>query len=315
MPPSDTFFTQAPHWHWLVVFYFFFGGLAGGSFFLAAMIDLFGHEIDRPLARLAYYTAFLMIIPAAPLLILDLNRPERFWHMLIQANNAPMPILKWWSPMSIGSWALMLFSGVAFLAVVGSLAQEGRLPAPFRALRHGIPKIILAIIGGLTGFFIASYTGVLLAVSNRPVWADTNLIGLLFLVSAASTSAALLLLLAGWRRRHVAPESISWLKRMDTYSLGLEFVVLVLLIISLGAVARAWLNLWGLLLIGGVMLLGVLVPLALHWRPRMLGARSMMTAALLVLAGGFLLRTVIVMSAEGIPQVTARPIEISERVR
>jgi hypothetical protein len=28
--PSSTWFTTAPHWKWLIVFYFFFGGLAGG---------------------------------------------------------------------------------------------------------------------------------------------------------------------------------------------------------------------------------------------------------------------------------------------
>ena len=33
-------------------------------------------------------------------------------------------------------------------------------------------------------------------MTNRPIWADTTLLGLIFLISAASTSAALLILLA-----------------------------------------------------------------------------------------------------------------------
>ena len=38
--PSSTYFTVAPDWGWLIVFYFFFGGLAGGCYFLGALIDL-----------------------------------------------------------------------------------------------------------------------------------------------------------------------------------------------------------------------------------------------------------------------------------
>jgi formate-dependent nitrite reductase membrane component NrfD len=54
MSPAEwpsTLFTDAPHWRWLIVFYFFVGGLAGGSYFLAVLIDLFGSREDRPLAR------------------------------------------------------------------------------------------------------------------------------------------------------------------------------------------------------------------------------------------------------------------------
>ena len=36
---SDTFFTAPPHWQWLVILYFFFGGLAGGSYLIAVVAD------------------------------------------------------------------------------------------------------------------------------------------------------------------------------------------------------------------------------------------------------------------------------------
>ncbi len=304
MPPSDTFFTQGPHWDWLIVFYFFFGGLAAGSFFLAAMVDLFGTTVDRPLARLGYITAFIALLPAAPLLIIDLNRPERFWHMLIQANRLPLPILKWWSPMSAGSWAIFLFGFVAFLMVLGALAEAQVIRwAPLRGLRHPVVRAILATLGGVTAFFVASYTGVLLSVTNRPVWADSNLLGLLFLVSAASTSAALLLLLTRWRGR-VAPESVRWLRQMDLWTLWLELFVLALFLLSLGSVVQVWWSVWGLLLLV-VVLGGILLPVLLHGRPALLGNLSTPLAAILVLVGGFLLRAVIVLSSESIEGATA----------
>lgn len=301
--PSDTYFTAPPEWHWLVVLYFFIGGIAGGSYVIAALLDLFGEEIDRPLARLGYLVAFPAVVLCGPLLIWDLNRPERFWHMLIQANRIPLPMFKYWSPMSFGSWILTVFGAFAFLAFVGALAEAGRLPAPLRVLRRNPLKPVIAVGGGLFGFFLAGYTGMLLSVTNRPIWADTNLLGLLFLVSGASTAAALLLLLGRSRRAGTAPESLHWLARMEDWVTVLELVVLVLVVLSLGSVAQEWLSAWGLLLLVGVVLIGLLIPLALHQRPQLLGRMSGMSvpaAAVLALVGGFILRAVVVLSSEGV---------------
>jgi formate-dependent nitrite reductase membrane component NrfD len=54
------------------------------------------------------------------------------------------------------------------------------------------------------------------------------------------------------------------------------------------------------LLAVGVVLVGILIPLALHWRPRLLGSLSAPTAAVLVLVGGFILRVVVVLSSESV---------------
>src|SRR5215472_12302484 len=71
--PSSTFFSAPPDWGWLIVLYFFFGGLAGGCYFLAALIDLVGRPEDRPLARLGYYIAFPCVILSGLLLTVDLG--------------------------------------------------------------------------------------------------------------------------------------------------------------------------------------------------------------------------------------------------
>jgi formate-dependent nitrite reductase membrane component NrfD len=296
---SDTFFTAAPHWRWLIVLYFFVGGIAGGSFFLAALLDLFGASRDRPTVRAGYYVAFVGAVLSGVLLTWDLNRPERFWHMLIQSERG-IPMFKYWSPMSVGSWALLLFGGVAFLASLGALHEAGRIRwAPLRMLHRGVLRAIIAGFGGVLGFFLAGYTGVLLSVTNRPIWADTHWLGVLFLLSGASTAAALLILL-GLRRGGWTTDTLHWLSRMDSGTLVLELVVLMTLAISLGPVLRLWLNAWGVLLIVGVVLVGMLLPLVLHWRPRLLGSLSRPAGALCVLAGGFLLRVVMVLSSEGV---------------
>jgi len=297
--PSSTFFSAPPDWGWLIVWYFYFGGLAGGCYFLAVLIDFFGRREDRALARLGYYIAFPCLLISGLLLTLDLGRPERFWHMLIESNTF-RPMLKLWSPMSVGSWALMIFGIFSLLSFLSALAEDGRLQRPAaRALRPpGMLGSIIAVIGGLFGFYVAGYTGVLLAVTNRPIWSDTPLLGMLFVVSAASISAALMILLAQKSGR--ATPGLNALHRLDTWVVALELVVLIAVMISLGPVFRAWLNAWGVLLFFGVIVLGMLLPLALNWRKQWFGDLNVTAAAASVLVGGFILRLVIVFSAQGV---------------
>jgi len=297
--PSSTFFTAPPEWGWLVVLYFFVGGLAGGCYFLAVLIDFFGRATDRPLARLGYYISFPCIVLSGILLTLDLRRPERFWHMLIDSNTF-RPMFKYWSPMSVGSWVLTIFGLFSLIAFVSALSEEGRLEWPRARLWRPPAPIgtFLAVIGGLLGFFVAGYTGVLLGVTNRPIWSDTPLLGMLFVISAASISASLMLLLA--ERSRLTVSGVVALHRFDAWVVLLELIVVVALMISLGPVFRAWLNAWGVLLVVGVIVIGMLLPLALFWRRDLLGERNLVGTAALVLIGGFLLRLVIVFSAQGV---------------
>lgn len=294
----STLFTEAPDWRWLIVFYFFLGGIAGGAYFLAALVDFFGRPTDRPLARLGYLIAFPLVIVCGVLLIVDLSRPERFWHMLIQVNTL-RPMVKSYSPMSLGSWAVLLFGAFSFLSFLGALAERdgSRWPA-LRVFRGpGILGVIITVLGGIFGLFLAGYTGILLSVTNRPIWADTTLLGLTFLISGASTAAALLILL-GWRRRATLT-GLRALERFDGWMLLFELVALIALVLSLGEIARIWLGLWGGLLLVGVVGLGIVVPLLVLWRPRAFGSASGPVAAVLVLIGGFLLRVVVILSSEG----------------
>src|SRR2546422_4402765 len=244
---SSTFFTTSPHWRWLILAYFFLGGLAGGSYFLGTLLDLFGKGRDRRLVHLGYLVAFPLVCVCGLVLTVDLGRPARFWHMLVQSETF-RPILKMYSPMSTGAWALLLFGGCAFLSFVAVLAERGWLGWPL--LRQLSPAALVGrlvtVIGALLGFYVAGYTGVLLAVTNRPIWADTTLLGLIFLISAASTSAALLILLAPVGG--ASADSIDRLERFDTVVLVVEAVAIAALVFSLGRIAMVWLNGWGLLL-------------------------------------------------------------------
>jgi formate-dependent nitrite reductase membrane component NrfD len=309
---SDTFFTAAPHWTWWIVFYFFVGGIAGTAFLLASLLHLsalradgrtVGQSEDRRLVRLGYYVAFVGAVISGFLLTIDLDRPERFWHMLIQSNTGE-PMFKAWVPMSVGSWGLLLFGLFSFLAALAALSEERAKPrllhsGPIRFLRRRGPSLVVAVLGSIFGLFLAGYTGVLLAVTNRPVWADSSLLGLLFLVSGASTGAAALILLAILRRAG-HPASVDWLAWFDRKVLILELLVLIGFLVSLGSVVRVFLSWWGVALLVGVVGIGILAPLLMERGGRTHAPRQLARVASLVLLGGFLLRVVVLLSSEQI---------------
>src|SRR4029079_12316991 len=130
------------------------------------MLDLFGSPSDRPMARLGYLVSFPALVLCPPLLILDLSRPERFWHMMVQ-NHTLTPMIKPWSPMSIGSWGLMAFGVFVTAAFVGAVAEvrPAGILRRFAFLARGATAKAIAAVGVIPGFFVAGYTGVLLSVS------------------------------------------------------------------------------------------------------------------------------------------------------
>ncbi|HEY3110001.1 MAG TPA: NrfD/PsrC family molybdoenzyme membrane anchor subunit, partial [Chloroflexota bacterium] len=141
---------KRPHWRWQIPLYFFLSGLAGAAYLLAALADLFGGEEDEPVASTGRWLALVALLPCPLLLIDDLERPGRFRHML--------RIVKPRSPMSVGSWALTLFGGLA-----GGSALLELVGAP-RQLRRG-----LGLLGAPVAAFVGTYTGVLLAATAVPI--------------------------------------------------------------------------------------------------------------------------------------------------
>jgi len=186
-----TYFRYPPlkpsHWRWLVICYFFVGGIAGVSQALAAIAAAGPRPIDRHVVRAGRYLALAGAAGAPVLLTLDLHLPQRFHHML--------RIFKSRSSMSVGSWVLTAFGFVSGLLGTKQLADDGLLDGlpVLPTLARRIPDTVLAPCAGALGLAVASYTGVLLSATNVPVWAaQAPLLGPLFLASAASTATAAL---------------------------------------------------------------------------------------------------------------------------
>jgi formate-dependent nitrite reductase membrane component NrfD len=300
------FFVADPDWGFWIIAYFYLAGIAAGSYFLAILIEWFGSEEDQALARIAHWLAFPLVLVCTVCLIADLGRPERFWHMMLKSEvtkeafaegfpltasgwrlMASAPALKYWSPMSAGSWVLAVFGACSFASFLAAVWPQ-RWPG--RWLRGGWPHRVLQALGCASGFFIASYTGALLSASNQPMWSDTTWLAPLFLASAASTSLAAMTLIAWWKGVGT-PEARERLEGAEPLALGLELVILGAFLASLGDnLSPVLLTVRGNVLVFGTLTVGVLAPVLLHG---MVGRRrswGIPTAAALALLGGLLMR-------------------------
>jgi formate-dependent nitrite reductase membrane component NrfD len=300
------YFVASPEWGVWIVAYFYLGGIAAGSYFLAILIEWFGTEEDQALARIAYWIAFPLVVLCGIFLIIDLDRPGRFWHMLFKsevvneafAEGFPFsaagwrlavrgPMFKYWSPMSVGSWGLGLFGACSFASFVATVWGDRWFG---RWLHRTWPHRVLQAVGCFSGFFIASYTGALLTATNQPMWSDTTWLAPLFLASAASTSLAAMTFIA-WKWNVGTPEARQRLLDAEPLALGLELVILGAFLASLrGHLAEVLLTVRGNILVFGTLLASVLVPLLLHV---LVGHRrrwGVPAAAVCVLVGGLLLR-------------------------
>jgi formate-dependent nitrite reductase membrane component NrfD len=314
-PPSPTWFTDSPEWGWYIVVYFFLGGIAGGAAFLSGLLDLLGDRVDRRMTRIGYLIALVAILIGGPLLIVDLTRPERFWHMIWKSDTGG-PMFKYYSAISLGVWIGLAFFIFVALAAAASLADMRRGGEQARSRDEAVSsstpasgndyddfstslfRKIVALGCILTGSALAGYTGLVLTGSNRPLWGDSAWITLLFLLSGISAGGAAMILF-GWRQGH--PGTVRWIEQMEAYSSVLELIVLAIIAATIWSVVRVvWSGAWGAILLFGVGVLGIVAPIVLYARPRALGSATVPIAALLVLIGGFLLRTVVILSSEAI---------------
>jgi formate-dependent nitrite reductase membrane component NrfD len=272
--------SHVPHWEWFyIAMYFYIGGVSAGAYFIGSLVELFGGEKRSEISRLAYNIAFPLICVTPILLIADLGRPERFWHLFFYMKSG-IPYINMQSPLSVGSWALMVFAGFSLLSFLDNLVAEGRLKsAPFAKFYNRIPRKVYAVIGSAAGLFVAGYTGVLLNITARPLWAATDpLLGPLFIVSGASTGAAAIVLVLA-RRKMASGNAFERLQSFDRLAMIFELALIALMLIVAGRYAAPlFLSWYGFLFWAGTVLLGILAPLWLHRYGRLPGAeKSIMT--------------------------------------
>jgi Ni/Fe-hydrogenase subunit HybB-like protein len=161
-------------------------GLAAGAFTISAITYLLGRESFKPLARIAVFIGLLGYSGALMALIMDIGRPDRFWHGWVYWNVHSM---LWEVTMCITLYFTVLLLEVFPLVVEHKLFDRfGWL----RNIAHRIHRFapVLAILGLCLSLLHQSSLGATygVVIGRAALWRST--MPLLFIVSAAAVGMA-----------------------------------------------------------------------------------------------------------------------------
>lgn len=326
-------------WEWHIPLYLFFGGMIAGMMIFAG-INMFklakGERSENFYSVQAPILGFLLINVGLIALFFDLT--HRFYVFRLYMTFEPL------SPMSWGSWILMIVYPVLIVSALIRLPRSWpwigeRFPGVNRWSESlAASNTALKFLGAaniVLGIGLGIYTGILLSTMvARPLW-NSAILGPLFLVSGLSTAAAVIHLVSSMLPGFPAPKGFTGgflraliqpmgselpakgaensLVRADQLFLVTELILIGLFIIGLLSGSASHIAAVDLLTSGkyaylfwiGVVAVGILTPLLLQalqlrdWIPHTI------IPAILVLAGGFVLRWVMVGAGQASVMVSA----------
>jgi len=282
-------------WGWEISVYLFLGGLVAG------MMIISGYFLYRE-----RHKQFITSCTVAPLLgivllslgmfalFLDLEHKLYTWRMYTTFQPA--------SPMSWGAWILLLVYPALFAMVLIRLPHFVPQKLDFlfkwsdyinenRKVRQYIGIANMAVGTGL-----GIYTGILLSsFGARPLW-NSSILGILFLASGLSAASALVHMIAKDR------EESRLLARADNLFILFEILILGMFIINLLSSTSVHIEAAQILLTGSyapafwifLVGLGLIIPLIIQSLAVSHMIKHTPIAPILVMAGGLVLRFIIV---------------------
>jgi Ni/Fe-hydrogenase subunit HybB-like protein len=155
--------------------------LGAGAFSLCAGVYLFGLKRYQPIARTATFVGLIGYTMATLALILDIGRPERFWHSMVYWNTHS---LLWEVTMCVILYLTVLM--LETMPIIANLEwlhkRFPKITAMMSHVHHYAP--ILAIIGlGLSSLHQSSLGATYGVIKARPFWFKPEM-SVLFMLSA-----------------------------------------------------------------------------------------------------------------------------------
>ena len=155
--------------------------LGAGAFSLCAGVYLFGLTRFQPIARTATFVGLVGYTMATLALLLDIGKPERFWHSLVYWN---MHSLLWEVTMCVVLYlTVLLFESLPILANLEWLRKHfPKITKLMSGMHHYAP--FLAILGlALSSLHQSSLGATYGVVKARPFWFKPEM-SVLFMLSA-----------------------------------------------------------------------------------------------------------------------------------
>lgn len=172
-------------WGLWIGFDFLGVGLAAAGFTIAATVHIFHIHKYEPLVRPAILTAFLGYSVVVCLLIVDLGRPENFWHPLIMWNIH--------SVMFEITWCLICYTTVLIIEFAPVVLEKFNLKTPIKILKIiSIPVVIAGVI--FSTLHQSSFGSLYLIVPGRlhPLW-YSSLLPVHFFISCIASGLSMII--------------------------------------------------------------------------------------------------------------------------
>ena len=286
-------------WGSEIAVYLFLGGIVAGMMVILGYFLLRGrHKELRCSCALLPGLSIVLLSLGMLALFLDLEHKWYFWRMYLTFKPA--------SPMSWGAWILFL----VYPALLAAMLL--RLPDPIKNAFPSIKNIVektqerpflvksIGVFNMVLGAMLGIYTGILLSsFGARPLW-NNSLLGPLFLFSGLSAAAAFVHLIAR------DPYERVLLAKADNGFLCAELFIIVLFITGLLSSSEVHIEAAKLFLSGPfapaflvfVVCLGIVIPLIIQLLAVNHRIPHTPIAPIMVIAGGFILRIVIVSAGQ-----------------
>jgi Ni/Fe-hydrogenase subunit HybB-like protein len=181
---STNLYDTSP-WGLWIGFDFLGVGLAAAGFTIAATVHIFHIHKFEPIVRPAILTAFIGYSLVVCLLIVDLGRPENFWHPLVMWNIH--------SVMFEITWCIICYTTVLVLEFAPVVLEKYNLKTPLKILRKF--SIVFVIAGVLfSTLHQSSFGSLYLIVPGRlhPLW-YSSLLPVHFFISCIGAGLSMII--------------------------------------------------------------------------------------------------------------------------
>jgi molybdopterin-containing oxidoreductase family membrane subunit len=173
-------------WGLYIANFTFCVGLAAGGVMMVIPAYLYGDEEMHDVTIVGEIVAIAAIIMSTLSVVVDLGRPDRFWHLIpgIGRFNWPISMLTW-DVIVLNGYLLINLHIVGYLLYMRFL---GRKPNP----RWYVPFVFLSIIWAISIHTVTAF--LYCGLGGRPFW-NTALLAPRFLASAFVSGPAFIILL------------------------------------------------------------------------------------------------------------------------
>jgi Ni/Fe-hydrogenase subunit HybB-like protein len=167
--------------------------LSAGAFSLCAVVYILGIKKYQPVARTATYIGLIGYTMAMFTLLLDIGRPDRFWHYLVFWNTHSV---LWEVSMCLTLYLMVLL--LETLPIIGGIdfvrSRWPKLSARLEHVHHYAPFLAVAglFLSMLHQSSLGATFGVIIA---KPIWYRPGL-SVLFIISAVAGGISLTVLLS-----------------------------------------------------------------------------------------------------------------------